>query len=520
MSNVKKVASSDNSSDRKDPSVSAEPYVEEISKIQQAAGELDGSDITELEFKTVLRKLDYVLMPLMCVVVLLQFLDKTSLNYANLLGIQKDTHLKGQEYSWLGSMFYFGYLAASPVHGWCLQKFDLPKYTAFTILTWGTILGLHAACQNFGGLVACRFLLGWFEAGITPAFILLTGRFYKRSEQVTRTSIWFSMNGYAQILGGGISYGVQIKKPGPIAVWRELYLILAGITIAFGIVCFIFMPSSPATIRYLDERQRLIAVFRIKENKSGIHDTTYKRYQVVEAFKDVRIYLFFLGVCTANIANGGVTNFGSVIIKQFGYDTKQSALLGMVPGLSECVAIYVGAYVAYKTNSRAIPGVLCFMVAIAGGVMMIAIPPAQKVARMAGYALVFWYPCASPFYYSWLSSSVSGTSKRIAFNVFLQLGYSVGNLLGAQTYRVKDAPDYIPAKITLIAMFAASSLCLIAISAVHYYWNRKKTSAAAESGLSTKSVELGGGESENQEASAEDLSDLTDKERPTFRYPY
>ncbi len=38
--------------------------------------------------------------------------------------------------------------------------------------------------------------------------------------------------------------------------------------------------------------------------------------QMWEAVKDPRIYLFFFGVLTANIANGGVSNFGSEIIKQ------------------------------------------------------------------------------------------------------------------------------------------------------------------------------------------------------------
>lgn len=51
-----------------------------------------------------------------------QFLDKTSLNYANLLGIKADMNLHGQQYSWLGSIFYFGYLGASPIHGYFLQK--------------------------------------------------------------------------------------------------------------------------------------------------------------------------------------------------------------------------------------------------------------------------------------------------------------------------------------------------------------------------------------------------------------
>jgi hypothetical protein len=42
----------------------------------------------------------------------IQFADKTSLNYASIMGIRTDTHLddQSQQYSWVGSIFYAGYL--------------------------------------------------------------------------------------------------------------------------------------------------------------------------------------------------------------------------------------------------------------------------------------------------------------------------------------------------------------------------------------------------------------------------
>lgn len=64
------------------------------------------------EAKTVLRKIDWALMPMLCWVYALQFADKTSLNYASLMGLREDTHLdpKSQEFSWASSIFYAGYI--------------------------------------------------------------------------------------------------------------------------------------------------------------------------------------------------------------------------------------------------------------------------------------------------------------------------------------------------------------------------------------------------------------------------
>ena len=38
------------------------------------------------------------------------FLTETTLSYASIMGLQKDIGLVGNEYSWLGSVFYFGKL--------------------------------------------------------------------------------------------------------------------------------------------------------------------------------------------------------------------------------------------------------------------------------------------------------------------------------------------------------------------------------------------------------------------------
>ncbi|KAJ1044540.1 hypothetical protein NDA10_006628 [Ustilago hordei] len=367
--------------------------------------------ITAADTTRVLRKIDLYLMPLMCLAVLLQFLDKTSLNYASLLGLKKDTHLHGQQYM-----------------------------------------------QNQGG---------------------------------------------------------------KLRVWQQLYLILAGIAFLFGFIVLAFMPDSPATIRYLTTRERQIAVHRIRSNKSGIHDKKFKKNQLIEAVKDFRLYLFFVAICAANIANGGVSNFGSEIISQFGYDSKTTSLLGMAPGAMEVVAVYFGAWLSHVTHTRVIPGVLMYILAIVGGVMMIAIPSTSSAGRYSGYVICFTYPVASPFIYSFLSSSVSGTTKRIVFNMVLQVGYSVGNLIGPQTYRVKDAPGFVPAKITLVVVFGVAAACLVWIGGVHARWNRRNGLGGCKDVVSAGEDGIEGEEEGKREVDdGEDLSDLTDKQRSRFRYPY
>ncbi|KAJ5191248.1 major facilitator superfamily domain-containing protein [Penicillium cinerascens] len=66
-------------------------------------------------------------MPVLLFTYVLQFMDKTSLANASVMGIIVDTHLVGQEFSWLSSVFYFGYLFANLPVSVLLVKFPLGK---------------------------------------------------------------------------------------------------------------------------------------------------------------------------------------------------------------------------------------------------------------------------------------------------------------------------------------------------------------------------------------------------------
>ena len=65
-------------------------------------------EIDEATNKRLRRIIDWNLMPIMCTIYGLQYLDKTTLSYASIMGLQTDLRLVGDNYQWLGSMFYFG----------------------------------------------------------------------------------------------------------------------------------------------------------------------------------------------------------------------------------------------------------------------------------------------------------------------------------------------------------------------------------------------------------------------------
>lgn len=150
--------------------------------------------------------------------------------------------------------------------------------------------------------------------------MIITSMWYTRREQPIRIGLWYSANGIGVALGGIIGYGIGNIK-GSLPSWKYEFLIVGACCCIWGIVLFIFLPDSPITAKALSQSDKMMAVERLRENQTGVENKTFKFYQVKEAAQDYKTYLFFLVGFFGNIPNGGISNFGTLIIKGFGLST-------------------------------------------------------------------------------------------------------------------------------------------------------------------------------------------------------
>lgn len=85
-------------------------------------------DTDSVVARSVVRKIDYRIIPLLFVTYNLNFMDKTILSSASVFGLSKDTGLKGQQYSWVSAIFYFGYFFWEYPTTFLIQKLAIGKY--------------------------------------------------------------------------------------------------------------------------------------------------------------------------------------------------------------------------------------------------------------------------------------------------------------------------------------------------------------------------------------------------------
>ncbi|KAI9805254.1 MAG: hypothetical protein M1833_005707 [Piccolia ochrophora] len=490
VGDAEKAASVGDANTTSDPTTKMVKHSKDADEALKAFAGLDGEEIhiDEETNRKLLRKIDWNLMPLLCVVYGLNYLDKTTLSYASVMGLKQDIGLVGDQYQWLGSMFYFGYLGWEYPTNRLLQRLPLAKYSAFNVImyrhppplgqSWGATLCCLAAVQNFSGAVAVRFFLGVFEAAVSPGFALFTSQWYTIGEQGLRTGIWFSFNGWGQIFGGFLAYGIAVGsrvRGSTIAPWKIVFLATGLLTMTLGVIFLFVMPDNQLNARFLTKEERVLAIARIRGNQQGVGNKHFKLYQLKEALLDPLTWAFTFYACAADIPNGGITNFFNQLIVSFGYSEEESLLYGTPGGAVEVVALVACGYLGDRYRNRILISMSGLVLSILGMVLIVALPLGNAKGRLAGYYLTQASPTPFVALLSLIATNVAGYTKKTTVAALYLIAYCAGNIIGPQTFRPKDAPRYVPAEITIIVCWAA---CLVDLGFIYWYCRRQNAKKA------------------------------------------
>lgn len=87
-------------------------------------------------------------------------------------------------------------------------------------------------------------------------------------------------------------------------------------------------------------------------------------------------------------------------------------------------------------------------------------------------------------------------------NAILLISFCLGNIIGPLTFRAEDAPDYIPAKITIIVTCAVAVVLTLVLRTYYQFENKRRDARMSE-------VHVGRDVA---------FADLTDRENRAFRY--
>lgn len=488
----------------------------DVDDAMRLAEESKSMKITPEEDRKLLWKIDLCMFPLMCLLYAVQFMDKITTSSAAVMGLREDLKMHGDQYSWVGSAFYFGYLFFNLGPGQLIfQKTKrMALLLAGFVIVWGMILALHAAPSvNYASFVFLRVLLGCAESMVTPCFTIITSQYWKKEEQFTRIALWFGMNGLGSVILSAIAYGLYIRKDTyALEAWRILFIITGVITIFLGFLIALWIPDDPSKARFLSKREKLMVVERIRSNQQGFGNHQIKKHQIIEALKDVRTWLYFLFTVSSNIPNGGITNFMSILLhSDFNYSTRDTFLMTMPTGAVELVGCPLFGILALYAANKKIPiwkykltwAIFSAVLALIASCMLGYANNTQ--ARLAGAYLWYISPLSFICVLSNISANSSGYTKKWTVSSINLVAYSAANLAGPQTFIAKQFPAYHGAKVAMVVCYTCMIVILGSLFFINWRENKRRDKIAAERGEEGVAVNT-------------EFADLTDFENPNFRY--
>lgn len=89
-------------------------------------------------------------------------------------------------------------------------------------------------------------------------------------------------------------------------------------------------------------------------------------------------------------------------------------------------------------------------------------------------------------------------------NAILLISFCLGNIIGPLTFREVDAPEYIPAKITIVVSCSAAVVLSLMLR-FYYMWENKRRDRISERTGQTHRANI-------------EFADVTDRKNAEFRY--
>ncbi|KAL2803269.1 major facilitator superfamily domain-containing protein [Aspergillus granulosus] len=402
------------------------------------------------EEKKLVRKIDLYILPMMWIMYLLSYMDRTNIGNAKIAGMDVDLDLDSNRYSIALVVFFIGYVLFEVPSNMLLARVRPSLYLATIMFAWGAVTIGMAFVKDYRGLIGFRVAMGILEAGFAPGILLILNSWYKKSEQSKRFAVYISAAILSGAFGGLIAGGITTGLDGThgIAGWRWLFIVEGAATAGVSIFAAFILPDFPATSSKLNERERALAVARMEAEFMATATDSNEQMGHLQALKHSlstwRTWLFVVGYM-AIVGSSTLSYFYPTLVQGLGY-TGHMAQYMVIPIYAVAfVCTAITGYVADRTQH--LRGY--YLAAWMSVAMVCAVVTCAVYDLKARYALLVIMASGL-----WASNGLSLSYASISFAemprevraISLALVNAMGNLAqiyGAYLFPDDDKPKYL-----------------------------------------------------------------------------
>ncbi|CAM1510834.1 Fc.00g083470.m01.CDS01 [Cosmosporella sp. VM-42] len=408
-------------------------------------------------------KIDFHVIPFLCIMYLLAFLDRVNIANANVFGLSDELNLDGTLYNNALVVFFVPYVIFEIPSNILLKKFKPHVWLSINMFLFGFTTMMQGLVKNYAGLVTTRFFLGLFETGMFPGAFYLIGMWYRRHEAQRRYSFFFNSTTLAGAFGGLLAAAIG-KMDGlrGYAGWRWIFILEGGLTVLVSFFFYFLLPNFPEESKWLTEEERKYVTARLQadQGRSAVERKITLR-DVGNVLKDYKVILGGFMYFGLIVPAYGYAYFAPGIIKTYGYDPIQTQLHSVPPWAVAFGFSMAIAFISDKTRHRFAFAVFAICVAIAGFGILIAVHDNTKLQYAALFLVAMGAYTAMPIIVCWFNMNLGGHHRRAVGSAW-QVGFgNIGGIIAVFAFLQKDAPKYTPGYSICIAFTILSIIACI-----------------------------------------------------------
>ncbi|KAF4584158.1 putative transporter [Ophiocordyceps camponoti-floridani] len=456
--------------------------------------------------RKLLARIDMHVMPFLCIMYLLAFLDRVNISNADLFGLSKDLHLgaTSTKFNTVLVIFFVPYCLFEIPSNMLLKRFRPHVWLALNMFLFGFTTMMQGLVRSYGGLLACRFFLGLFETGMFPGAFYLIGMWYRRHEAQKRYSFFFGSTTLAGAFGGLLAAALgQMAGLRGFSGWRWIFLIEGAITVFFSFFFFFLLPDFPEDSKWLttDEKKFVAARLRLDQGRSAV-ERPVTLGNVAAVLSDPKVILggfMYLGLI---VPAYGYAYFSPFIISGYGYSPVQTQLHSVPPWAAAFVTAMVVAYLSDRMRHRFVFALVSILVCITGFGILVGVSHHRDLQYAALFLFAAGAYTAMPIIVCWFNMNLGGHHRRAVGSAW-QVGFgNLGGIIAVFIFQRKDGPRFIPG-LSIALAFAVMSIVACGLYALSCLKDNRQRSRLAAS----EAVEL----------ADEEKTTLGDKS-PDYRY--
>ncbi|KAL4934718.1 major facilitator superfamily domain-containing protein [Aspergillus undulatus] len=394
--------------------------------------------------RSVVRKCDLHVVPILTVLFLFAFLDRINIGNARILGLEEELGMEGHQYNIALFVFFIPYILFEVPSNMLLKRIKPSWWLSGIMAAWGVVTVCQGVTGSFAGLVVCRVLIGALEAGFMPGSVYLINMYYRRHELQWRLNFFFSASIFAGAVSGFLAYAIaNMDNIAGYKAWRWIFILEGLATILVAVTAKFIIVDWPESATFLTDEERAVLLARLAEDQGEAQMNRLDKKSMKRTFSDPKIYLgpiMYFGIVNTGYA---VSFFTPTILSQLGWTSIRAQVMSIPIYVVAMIITLSTALLSDYLKHRYFFTLAGCLIATTGYILLLAQSTIPVGARyFALFAITGGGYLTQPILMGWLSNNMAGHYKQSIASA-MQIGFgNCGGLVASNVFFDGEAPGY------------------------------------------------------------------------------